>query len=351
MKKQLEPLVSKMEWKFALKGALAAGISLLLGQYVSFLFKQNETERLVGGLWTAVAALIASQAHLGTSFRAGGMRILGTVIGAAVGTSFAFFFGTSPLIFGICIFFTFIFCNLLGLQTSISLAGATVAVMMTLTKIHEVAPIGQFALFRIIDSCMGVLVAISIAYLIWPQRATTKMHQNMAKIFESLYSLYQTIALKKEDKEFPILNQDLEQKFTENRMFLKDMEIELLLSKSRHAQWKNLNAYSYKIYDLLLTLEKMKLPIEPILTQISKKAAALLRFLPEGLLKPQKSSKGQENLKKVQALKDELAQLDKNALQMNDDDFYLWLHLHRILLEAWEGSHEAIEAIHTSQTK
>jgi len=342
---KIKHLYQKMDLQFALKGALAAGIALILGKYVSFLFKQGEVGSIVGGLWTAIAAIITSQVHLGSSFKAGGARILGTVVGAVISTIFIYFFGKSPLMFGVCIFFTIIFCKIFNLQTSISLAGATVAAIIVLNQIHEETT-WKFAAFRILDTCVGVFVAISIAYLLWPKRATTKMSFDMANLFKCLSTLYKQVHPRtqqdKEDQEILIVEKEIEEKLFKNRLFLEDVKIELLMTHHMADTWEHLHFFAYKIYDCLISISTIKMPEESEIEQVIIKTGERLASFSALLNHKKSASEVRETLPELHALTQSLKQLNERTLAKDFGQLYLWRHLHLLILEAMEGSVHAI---------
>src|ERR1035438_6590123 len=76
--------------------------------------------------WGSISAIIVLQSNMGATVDASRDRILGTLIGAALGFSFSLF-GALPWNFILAVLAAVIVCGLLGLRSSSRLAGVTIA--------------------------------------------------------------------------------------------------------------------------------------------------------------------------------------------------------------------------------
>src|SRR5450755_2793448 len=73
------------------------------------------------GYWGSISAIIVLQSNVGSTVNASRDRLLGTVIGAALGFSFSLF-GTLPWNYILAVLAAIIACGLLGLRSSSRLA-------------------------------------------------------------------------------------------------------------------------------------------------------------------------------------------------------------------------------------
>ncbi len=263
-------VLKKADPAFAIKTGLAAGISLFVGMYFSSFVNEGHPDNLVSGLWSAVSAVMVSQIHLGSSFRAAWVRFLGTAIGAGMSGIFITFLGVNPFSLGTSIATTIIICNVANLRANLSLTCTTVAVVMVLWDLNPAISPWKFAFFRLLNSCIGISVAIGIAYLIWPQRALKKMQHTVSETFASLAQLYLIVTLDEiQGKEVSTVSSPLvktiEELLLRNHVFLEDAKLELLLTPQTLDQWDRLHHHLYRTYDLILSMQSIeKQPIKEL---------------------------------------------------------------------------------------
>jgi uncharacterized membrane protein YccC len=160
--------------KTALAAALCWWIALLFG--------------LPDGYWGTISAIIVLQSNFGATISASRDRILGTVIGALLGFSFTLF-GSLPWNFILAIFAAVIVCGLLGLRSSSRLAGVTISIVMLVnTGSHW-----TLALHRVLEVFLGILVALAISTLVFPDRARLRLRDGLAKEFLLLGEFFEAI--------------------------------------------------------------------------------------------------------------------------------------------------------------
>src|SRR5580704_14534521 len=159
----------------ALAAALCWWIALRLG--------------LQDGYWGAISAIIVLQSNFGATITASRDRILGTIIGAAFGFGFSLF-GVLPWNFILAVLSAVIVCVLLGLRNSSRLAGVTISIVMLVQKggSHWI-----LALHRVGEVFLGILVAIAVSTLVFPDRARLRLRDGLAQEFLVLNAFFEGI--------------------------------------------------------------------------------------------------------------------------------------------------------------
>ena len=160
----------------ACRTALAAGLCWWLSQRLG----------LHDGYWAPISAIIVLQSNVGATVSASVDRILGTLIGAILGFAFTLY-GTLPWNFIAAVLCAVIVCGLFNLRQSSRLAGVTVAIVMLVkTGSHW-----TLALDRVTNVFLGILVALSCAALVFPDRARLRLRDGLAREFLILGTLFE----------------------------------------------------------------------------------------------------------------------------------------------------------------
>jgi uncharacterized membrane protein YccC len=144
---------------------------------------------LPDGYWGAISAIIVLQSNFGATVSASRNRILGTLIGAALGFSFTLV-GALPWNFILAVFLAVIVCGLLGMRNSSRLAGVTISIVML---VHKGGSQWTVALVRVMEVVLGILVAVAISTLVFPDRARLRLRDGLAKQFLLLGAFFEGI--------------------------------------------------------------------------------------------------------------------------------------------------------------
>jgi uncharacterized membrane protein YccC len=163
----------------AAKTALAAGLCW----WVSARFGLQD------GYWGAISAIIVLQSNMGATISASRDRILGTLIGAVFGFSFSLF-GVLPWNYILAILAAVIVCGLLGLRSSARLAGVTITIIML---VHAAGPRRDLALMRVGEVMLGIVVALAVTTLVFPDRARLRLRDGLAQEFLVLGAFFDAI--------------------------------------------------------------------------------------------------------------------------------------------------------------
>jgi uncharacterized membrane protein YccC len=162
----------------AAKTALAAGLCWWLASLFG----------LKDGYWGAISAIIVLQSNFGATITASRDRIFGTVIGSLLGFSFTQF-GVLPWNFILAVLAAVIICGLLGLRSSSRLAGVTISIVMLVqTGSHW-----TLALHRVVEVFLGIIVALLISTLVFPDRARLRLCEGLAQEFMVLGTFFEGI--------------------------------------------------------------------------------------------------------------------------------------------------------------
>jgi len=161
--------------KTALAAALCWGLALRLG--------------LHDGYWGSISAIIVLQSNVGATVTASRDRVLGTLLGAALGFACSVF-GVLPWNFIVAVLLAVIVSGLLGWRNSSRLACVTIAIIM-LVPSH--GPRWQLPLDRVVEVFLGIVVALLVSTLVLPDRARVWLRDGLAQEFLVLGEFFEAI--------------------------------------------------------------------------------------------------------------------------------------------------------------
>lgn len=228
------------EIKLAFKTGLAASVSLALGLIFAEFFDRPDI--LVSGLWCVLASIVVMQANLGGTYNSAWIRFLGVFVGSIAGAIFINTIGSDTISLGISVFCTIVICAVLGLKESFRIAGLSTAIIIILGSHHPTISPWLFSLYRFVDSCIGILVALFVSRFIWPAKAVEDIKRNIAKILNLLGGYYLTATSL--ETEPSSLSQtvttyfnDIDDLLQENRENRKAAELELFDDPLKMEHW------------------------------------------------------------------------------------------------------------------
>ncbi|MGA9587587.1 MAG: FUSC family protein [Terracidiphilus sp.] len=163
----------------ATKTALAAALSW----WIALQFGLHD------GYWGAISAVIVLQSNFGATISASRDRILGTMIGAAFGFAFSLF-GVLPWNYILALLCAVVLCGLLGLRNSSRLAGVTISIVMLVQKTGSH---WLLALHRVGEVFFGIIVAVTVSTLVFPDRARLRLRDGLAQEFLVLNAFFEGI--------------------------------------------------------------------------------------------------------------------------------------------------------------
>jgi uncharacterized membrane protein YccC len=163
----------------AAKTALAAGLCWWLAMRFG----------LHDGYWGAISAIIVLQSNFGSTITASRDRLLGTLIGALFGFAFSLF-GTLPWNYIFAVLLAVTVCGLLGFRSSSRLAGVTITIVML---VQNISSHWALALDRVGQVVLGIVVALLVSTLVFPDRARVRLRDGLAQEFLVLGTFFEEI--------------------------------------------------------------------------------------------------------------------------------------------------------------
>ena len=144
--------------------ALAALVAYWLGSWFTSLFPGYLPK--IGGLLSAISAIVVTQATSKEALSSASLRILGSAIGAATSAVYLTLLPFHPAGMALAIFATLLLCAAVNVPSHGRLAAITVIVVMVTSSLDPRLSPGLNALLRFAESCIGTGVAV-LAVLIW----------------------------------------------------------------------------------------------------------------------------------------------------------------------------------------
>lgn len=230
----------RVDTKVATKIAVAGALGWTLGLVATHL--TDRPDSLVSGMWCAVTAMVVLQASLGGTYKAGWARFLGVIIGSILGGFWTSMLGSNPISLGISVFFTVIICSIINIKDSIRIACLSVSIVLILWGLRPTVSPWVFAFYRVMDSCIGITVAMGVAHFLWPFQATHKLRSNLSDILLYIRQIYQLVTNlelgeQSVEEEYIQLRKEIDPLIQENIAFLDEAKLELLMRPERLNEW------------------------------------------------------------------------------------------------------------------
>lgn len=245
----------KIDFKMAIKMAVAAVLSLYLSDAFSYFFPHPNN--VLAALWCVITAVIVLQASLGGTYKAIWLRFVGVVIGSSIGVLFAFFFGADEVSMGVAILTTIFICSLLKIPDSYRLAALSVVVILLPWKANPSNSPWIYAFFRFADTCIGFVAALLVSHVLWPSRAIIQIRNNMAEQFQ-LFRQYLDLLfnLNLEGSSDPItVEAKIQESFMHRELILEESKVELFRQTETLNHWMNLIKNQEQIWENLQVLQ------------------------------------------------------------------------------------------------
>ena len=147
--------------------ALAALVAYVLGAWFTSLFPGYLPK--IGGLWSAISAIVVTQSSRRETTSSASLRILGSAIGAITSAVYLTLLPFHPLGMALAIFATVLLCSAIQIPSHGRLAAITVIVVMVTASLDEKLNPLLNALLRFLESCIGTAVALAAVWL-WPSQ-------------------------------------------------------------------------------------------------------------------------------------------------------------------------------------
>ncbi|QZY54159.1 FUSC family protein [Crassaminicella profunda] len=227
-----------------IKTALAVSLCVLI----------SELLKLEYPFYAAIAAIISMGNSITNSFKVGKNRMMGTSVGAFIGLMFASIQPNNVLLCGLGIIVVIYICNLLKWNKSITIAG--IVFMAIMVNLDGQSPI-RYSVNRIIDTFIGISVALVVNYLFFPYdykhkilKGYNTITSKASLIINQMICLGMNVDLGDLKREIGDLNKELDVCSTEYR--LKKDENNKIKNMRRKIELYN------DIYENLRMLQRME---------------------------------------------------------------------------------------------
>ncbi|MFA5524101.1 MAG: aromatic acid exporter family protein [Tissierellales bacterium] len=228
---------------------IKTSIALTISISLAYLFELNSP------FFAGIAAIIAMQGNLVDSYRMGRDRILGTILGAGIGLLGSFISIGNPLIIGIGTIIIIYLCNRLGWSKSITIATVVfISIIMSVERGQELS----YSLNRVLDTFVGIIVAVVVNFVISPPLTKDKIHTESLRIINKFSQVLKVIIMEGElengkehladieekletiDKEYPILMKEMNIKLYKKELGDVNLEQSRILLRRLHINLSSL---------------------------------------------------------------------------------------------------------------
>lgn len=168
------------------KTAIAVSLTIFIAQII----------KLKSPFFAGIAAIIAMQSSVAGSFKAGKSRMLGTVLGAALGLVCSLISPTNPIIIGMGVIVIIHLCNVLEWKKSATIAAI---VFLSITYNQEPGNRLNYSLYRTLDTFVGIIIATLVNFFILPPNFKDKVHFSCNNILAESLNLIESLIWKNKD--------------------------------------------------------------------------------------------------------------------------------------------------------
>lgn len=208
--------------------AYKTSFACILGLILIHLFNIPNAQWVI----ITVVVVMSAQINLGSTLQKSYMRLLGTIMGAALAAITLYLFGTSPVagyftIILACLIFTY----MAGLTSNFSQAGSLGAVTVVIILMSPQASLFSAAI-RTGEILLGILLALLVSNFIFPIHAKKKLKIHMANTIRKLRSYYHA-ALAHQTKQSLILEEELMEAFAEQKKLINEAVVEPMVGRHK----------------------------------------------------------------------------------------------------------------------
>ena len=158
--------ISRKEFLISVQIALVALLAYWLGLRFTALFPGYFPK--IGGLWSAISAVIVVQVSKKDTADSALLRVIGTALGAAISALYLSLFSFHAVGMGASIFFSSLICTSLNMNSWVRISAITVLIVMVTANLNPSLNPALNALLRFCESCIGSAVAV-ILISVWPK--------------------------------------------------------------------------------------------------------------------------------------------------------------------------------------
>jgi uncharacterized membrane protein YgaE (UPF0421/DUF939 family) len=179
-----------------LKTGLAVIVTLLVSQLLE----------ISNPFFATIAAIFAMESSISATFTAARDRMYGTVLGAIVAFIFSMLIPVNAMTIGIGIVIVIYICNAFKWQGTIKIS--TIVFLAILLGFEEGGQF-EYALFRTMDTFIGLAISTLINYFVFPHNVGEKVTLSIDEIVETLNEMMSAIDKHSESFDLELFDRDL----------------------------------------------------------------------------------------------------------------------------------------------
>jgi uncharacterized membrane protein YgaE (UPF0421/DUF939 family) len=120
---------------------------------------------------------------IASTYKAGGYRLIGTLVGAFTGVIFVSIQPGNALLMGIGTMVLIFICSAFKWDRAVPIAGVMFAAIML--SLNNKNPL-QYSFSRVLDTFVGIVVAVAVNYFIFPPNNLVQMRNNLDAISDKI---------------------------------------------------------------------------------------------------------------------------------------------------------------------
>ncbi len=133
--------------------------------------------------FTVIAAIFSMENSIASTYKAGLYRLIGTLVGAFVGVIFIYIQPGNALLMAIGTILLIFICNTFKWDRAVPIAGVMFAAIML--SLNNKNPL-QYSFSRVLDTFVGIVIAVAVNYLIFPPNNLTQMRKSLNDISKKI---------------------------------------------------------------------------------------------------------------------------------------------------------------------
>jgi len=141
------------------------------------------------GYWGSISAIIVLQSNVGATVTASRDRLLGTLLGAAFGFAFSLV-GAPPWNYIVAVLLAIVVSGLTGMRDSARLACVTITIVML---VPGSVSRRELAVDRVGEVLLGIVIALAVTTLVFPDRARVWLRDGLAQEFLLLGAFFEAV--------------------------------------------------------------------------------------------------------------------------------------------------------------
>ena len=149
----------------AIQFALVASLSFSLALLLSVVLPDSSDTAMIGALWAMISAIIVTQETRSATISMGGLRVMGSFIGAVFSAVYLILFPFSIVGMGVLIGIVVLTCVLIGMPGYLRLAALTAGIVLVISAQNPDIPPLVNAAHRFLEVIIGSSVAIAAAWV------------------------------------------------------------------------------------------------------------------------------------------------------------------------------------------